>query len=214
MLNDGQLMEDCVSSVVPIQELPMSDLDTELMLRVKEGDRDAFRRLIERHQKAVINFCYRSVGDGWEAEDIAQKVFLQVYKSAARYKPTAKFSTWLFTIVRNTTLNELRRRQRHQAASMDALSEETDESPGQQFTDAHAESPAEEMQHRELQSKIQEAIQSLPENQRTAITLLRYEEMSYEGIAAVLHCSVSATKSLIHRARETLKERLHAYLRQ
>ncbi|MSR64968.1 MAG: sigma-70 family RNA polymerase sigma factor [Verrucomicrobiae bacterium] len=191
----------------------MADLDTELMLRVKEGDREAFRQLIERHQGSVIHFCHRSIGDRWEAEDVAQKVFLQMYKSAARYKPTAKFTTWMFTIVRNTTLNELRRRQRHQATSMDALSEETEESPGQQFTDARAESPSEEMQQQELQSKIQEAIQSLPENQRTAITLLRYEEMSYEGIAAVLDCSVSATKSMIHRARETLKEKLQAYLR-
>lgn len=190
----------------------MADLDTELMLRVKEGDRDAFRQLIERHQRAVVNFCYRSVGDSWEAEDVAQKVFLQVYKSAARYQPTAKFTTWLFTIVRNTTLNEVRRRQRHEAQSMDQLREDSEESMGQQFADARATSPAEEMQKQELHAKIQEAIQSLPENQRTAIALLRYEEMSYEEIAEVLGCSVSAIKSLIHRARETLKENLHAYL--
>lgn len=190
----------------------MVDEDTELMLRVRDGDREAFRVLIERHQNAVVHFCYRSVGDAWEAEDVAQKVFLQVYKSAARYKPSAKFTTWLFTIARNTTLNELRRRQRHQAESIDQLSAESSESSGKQFADARADSPSDELQRRELQDQVQAAIQALPENQRTALVLLRDEEMSYEQIAAVIGCSVSATKSLLFRARETMKRKLHSYL--
>jgi len=190
----------------------MTDLDAELMLRVRDGDREAFRQLIERHQRAVIHFCYQSIGDSWEAEDIAQKVFLQVYRSAARYRPNAKFTTWLFTIARNTTLNERRRRQRHATESMDQLREETDESHGQQFQDRRSESPAEELQQKELRARIEAAIQSLPENQRTALVLLRHEEMSYEEIAAVIGCSVSATKSLLHRARETMREKLREYL--
>jgi RNA polymerase sigma-70 factor (ECF subfamily) len=205
-------MEDCAGAALPVQGAPMTDRDTELMLRVRDGDRNAFRQLIERHQRSVVHYCSQSVGDAWEAEDIAQKVFLQVYRSAARYKPSAKFTTWLFTITRNTTLNELRRRQRHQHDSVERLSEETGDSHGQQFADARAESPAETLQQTELESKLQEAIHSLPENQRTALVLLRHEELSYEEIAKVIGCSVSATKSLLHRARGTLKERLREYL--
>lgn len=191
----------------------MTERDTELMIRVRDGDRDAFRQLVERHQSAIINFCFRSVGDSWEAEDIAQKVFVQVFRSASRYKPTAKFSTWLYTIARNTTLNELRRRQRHKLDSMDELAGESGDSHGRQFADQRAESPATEIQRRELEDKVAEAIRSLPENQRTAISLLRYQEMSYEEIAKVVGCSVSATKSLLFRARESLKAKLEEYLR-
>jgi RNA polymerase sigma-70 factor (ECF subfamily) len=205
-------MEHCLDATLPVQGVPMTDLDAELMLRVRDGDRDAFRQLIERHQRAVIRFCHQSIGDSWEAEDLAQKVFLQVYRSAGRYKATAKFSTWLFTIARNTTLNELRRRQRHHAESIEKLGEETDESHGQQFADARAKSPSDELEQRELEAKVQEAIRALPENQRTALTLLRHEEMSYEEISEVIGCSVSATKSLLHRARQTLKEKLRDYL--
>lgn len=191
----------------------MTDLDTELMIRVRDGDRDAFRQLVERHQKSIVNYCYRCVGDSWEAEDIAQKVFVQVFRFAPRYQPSARFSTWLFTIARNTALNECRRRQRHPLDSMEELSEAREDSHGLQFADARTAPPDEEMKQRELEQKIQEAIQSLPENQRTAISLLRYHEMSYEEIAKVVGCSVSATKSLLFRARESLKAKLGEYLR-
>jgi RNA polymerase sigma-70 factor (ECF subfamily) len=205
-------MDDCLSVSLSLQEAGMADLDVELMLRVREGDREAFRHLIERHQRSVVKFCYRSIGDAWEAEDVAQKVFLQVYRSAGRYAPTAKFSTWLFTIVRNTTRNELRRRQRHAAESLDELSEKSEDSGGRHFADHRAESPSSVLQQKELETKLQEAIQSLPENQRAALMLLRYEQMSYEQIAEVIGCSLSATKSLLHRAKTTLKDRLDEYL--
>src|SRR3989449_10208307 len=98
-----------------------SDSDVGLMVRIKDGDGDAFRELVERHQRAVVNVIYRAIGDAWEAEDLAQRVFVQVYRSAPRYKPTAKFTTWLFTIAHNTILNEHRRRARHAAESLEAL---------------------------------------------------------------------------------------------
>jgi RNA polymerase sigma-70 factor (ECF subfamily) len=206
------VMDDCVGAILSLQETGMADPDTELMLRVREGDRAAFRDLVCRHQRSVIHFCYRSVGDAWEAEDIAQKVFLQVYRSASRYVPSAKFSTWLFTIVRNTTRNELRRRQRHAADSLDELTAKSEESGGRHFADDRALSPSRVLQQKELETRLQQAIQSLPENQRTALMLLRYEEMSYDEIAQVIGCSVSATRSLLHRAKANLKEVLNEYL--
>lgn len=182
------------------------------MQRVREGDENAFRELVERHQRVVINVIHRSIGDAWEAEDLAQRVFVQVYRSAGRYKPTAKFTTWLFTVVHNTVLNEHRRRARHATDSLEAMSEPRDpDGAGVQVADARTPDPASETMERELQARILEAIERLPEQQRTAVILCRYEGLPYEEIAKVLKCSVSAVKSLLHRARLTLKDELRGY---
>src|SRR5260370_2951167 len=141
-----------------------SDSDVALMLRVRNGDTDAFRELIERHQRAVINTIHRAIGDAWEAEDLAQRVFIQVHRSAKRYKPTAKFTTWLFTITRNTILNEHRRRNRHAAESLEALQEPADpESAGWQAPDTTTLDPAQKVIERELKAKIMEAVRELPQ---------------------------------------------------
>jgi RNA polymerase sigma-70 factor (ECF subfamily) len=189
------------------------DPDAALMLRVKKGDSAAFTTLVEKFKQPVMNLAYRSLRDLTEAEDLAQNVFVQVFKSAARYETTAKFSTWLFTIARNLCLNEIRRRSRHPAESLDAPHPEHEEQPKHQIEDRKQTAPPETLLQHELASKVEEAIQALPENQRTALLLCRQDELSYEEIAKVLGCSVSATKSLIHRGRETLKERLKPYLR-
>jgi RNA polymerase sigma-70 factor, ECF subfamily len=190
-----------------------SDPDAVLMLRVKRGDRAAFVELVEKYKQPVMNLVYRTLHDEAEAEDLAQNVFLQVYKSARRYESRAKFSTWLFTIARNLCLNEIRRRSRHPADSIEESHAEHDDQPRQQFEDKSSVPPPEKLLHGELAQKIEEALAELPENQRTAILLCRQEELSYEEIAEVLGCSLSATKSLIHRGRETLKEKLKPYLR-
>ena len=189
------------------------DPDAALMLRVRRGDRVAFATLVEKYQQPVMNFVHRTLRDETEAEDVAQNVFLQVYKSAPRYVSTAKFSTWLFTIARNLCLNELRRRARHPAESLDAPHPESVDQPARQFEDRRNFSPPEHLLHGELAEKIAHALADLPENQRTALLLCRQEELSYEEIADVLGCSLSATKSLIHRGRETLKQKLKPYLR-
>lgn len=188
------------------------DPDAVLMLRVKRGDSAAFAELVDKFKQPVINLAYRTLHDLTEAEDLAQNVFVQVYKSAARYEPSAKFSTWLFTITRNLCLNEIRRRARHPADSLDQPAAEMDDHPLRQVEDKGVASPPEQLLRGELEEKVERALAELPENQRTALLLCRQEELSYEEIAEVLGCSLSATKSLIHRARETLKARLKPYL--
>lgn len=189
------------------------DPDAALMLRVKQGDPAAFEDLVNKYKQPVINLLYRTVRDLEEAEDLAQNVFVQVYKSAERYRVEAKFTTWLFTIARNLALNELRRRSRHPASSLDAALEPGEESAGKQFEDLRSASGPDQLLQGELTAKVEEALASLPENQRTAILLFKEKEMSYEEISKILECSLSATKSLIHRGRETLKERLKPYLK-
>lgn len=183
------------------------------MLRVKQGDAAAFTELVEKYKQPIMNLVYRTIHDPTEAEDLAQNVFVQVFKSAPRYKNTAKFSTWLFTIARNLCLNEIRRRSRHPAESLDTPHPEQEDQPLHQFEDKKTFSPPDSLLQGELARKIEEAMADLPENQRSAILLCRQEDLSYEEIADILGCSVSATKSLIHRGRETLKEKLRAYLR-
>jgi RNA polymerase sigma-70 factor, ECF subfamily len=190
-----------------------SDPDAALMLRVKRGDRAAFAELVDKYKQPVMNFVFRRLRDETEAEDLAQNVFLQVYKSRARYKQTAKFSTWLFTITHNLCLNELRRRSRHPAESLDESQAENEDQPPRQIEDKTQTAAPDNVLHGELSQKIDEALNELPDNQRSAILLCRQEDLSYEQIAKVLRCSLSATKSLIHRGRETLKEKLKPYLK-
>jgi RNA polymerase sigma-70 factor (ECF subfamily) len=188
------------------------DPDTALMLRAKQGDGGAFTALVEKYKQPVMNLAFRTLRDLTEAEDLAQNVFVQVWKAAPRYEPTAKFSTWLFTIARNLCLNEIRRRTRHPAESLDQTRDDADDQPLYQVEDKRVAPATEELLRGELVEKVDAALAALPDNQRTALLLCRQEELSYEEIAAVLDCSLSATKSLIHRARETLKLRLKPYL--
>jgi RNA polymerase sigma-70 factor (ECF subfamily) len=189
-----------------------SDPDAALMLRVKQGDTGAFALLVDKYKQPVMNLAGRMLRDPTEAEDLAQAVFVQVFKSARRYKVASRFSTWLFTIARNLCLNEIRRRSRHLTESMEAPHPEQEDQPLRQFEDQKTPSPPERLLHRELESKIELAVADLPENQRLAILLCRQDELSYDEIARALGCSVSATKSLIHRGRETLKQKLKPYL--
>jgi len=189
------------------------DPDAALMLRVKRGDRGAFEDLVNKYKQPVMNIICRTIGDATEAEDLCQNVFVQVFKSADRYRVSAKFSTWLYTITRNLCLNEIRRRSRHPADSLDVTHPDNDAQPLRQFEDTKNPSVPETLLREELERKIQQALAELPDNQRIAILLCRQEDVSYEEISRVLGCSLSATKSLIHRGRETLKQRLKPYLR-
>lgn len=186
------------------------------MLRVKRGGREAheaFAELVARWQQPVISFVYRTLPDETEAEDLAQAVFVQVWKTAARYQPSAKFSTFLFTVARNLCLNELRRRSRHPADSLDEPRADDEQHPLRQLEDPQQLSAADVAQRSEVFAKVEAALAELPEKQRTAIVLCREGELSYEEIAEVLGTSLQATKSIIFRGREYLKSRLKPYLR-
>ena len=183
--------------------------DVRLMRLVARGDTAAFEELIERHQTLVLGTVARMLGSNSEVEDVAQQVFLRVWKSAGRYVPRAKFTTWLLKITRNLVFNELRRAKRrgHVAIQTDPTAEEMP------LKDETGQSPDASLLESELQQAIEEAIVELPESQRMALVLRRYEELSYEQIAEILNLSVPAVKSVLFRARTELRARLSTYLK-
>ena len=179
--------------------------DAELMLRVREGDTESFTLLLERHRAPVIHFLYRMVQNQSVAEELAQEVFLRVYRSRANYEPTAKFTTWLFRIASHLALNWIRDR-RHERGQ-ESLDHETKDGMVRQVSDRGVS--AEQAMVRESKfEEIRRAIQGLPEKQKAAVLMHKYEEMEYSQIAAVLECSESAVKSLLFRAYESLRARL------
>lgn len=185
------------------------DENVRLMLRVREGDVQAFEKLVELHQSMVIGTACRMLGNLEDAHDIAQQVFLRVWKSATRYEPTAKFTTWLFTILRNLVFNETRRRSRRKEVP---LEHESDDHTPQQFADHTAPAADQLTQQEELEKALDRAIAALPEKQRLAVVLRRYEELPYEQICEILHMSLPAVKSLLFRARTELRKHLAAHL--
>lgn len=184
--------------------------DYALMERIGQGDHEAFRELVTAYQNVVVGTVARMLGNPSDSEDVAQQVFLRIWRNAKRYKPDAKFTTYLFTITRNLVFNESRRRSRKKEISHDQLEEEFhfhSEGPSGERPDAAAI-------HQELQQAIDKAIASLPEVQRLAVVLRRYEEMPYDEIATVLKLSVPAVKSVLFRARNSLRDSLATYLDQ
>jgi RNA polymerase sigma-70 factor (ECF subfamily) len=189
--------------------------DKALMVLIAHGEETALRELIEKHQGAVYGTIAKMLGDPIEAQDLAQQVFVRVYRAAGSYRATAQFKTWMFTIVRNLVFNEHRRRSRATLISLHPPENETGHSTGSSgmdLPDLANKTPGEAVLQAEMLRKIDEAILALPEQQRLAIVLRRYDEFSYEQIAEILKTSVPATKSLLFRARETLREALQDYL--
>jgi RNA polymerase sigma-70 factor (ECF subfamily) len=182
------------------------DLDAQLMLRVKEGDNESFRLLLEKHRNSVIHFVYRMVQDRAISEELAQEVFLRVYKSRDSYEPTARFTTWLFRIATHLALNWIRdgKKERNQQR----LDDDNDgEMPAREVADRKPSVEQKMVQNAKLQ-EIRDAIALLPEKQRAAVLMHKYEEMEYSQIAGVLQVSESAVKSLLFRAYESLRARL------
>jgi len=185
----------------------MTRSDVQLMLDVKAGDEASFEILLQKYRSPLVNFLFRMVRDRATAEDLAQEVFLRVYKARAQYSPSAKFTTWLFRIATNLALNSVRdNRHRQMDVSIDAPVEE-DEAPPLQLPSREMRID-EHMVERDRAEFIRQKISALPEKQRVAVLLHKYEEMDYADIAKVLECSESALKSLLFRAYETLRVQL------
>jgi RNA polymerase sigma-70 factor, ECF subfamily len=191
----------------------MARSDVQLMLDVKSGDDSSFELLLRKYRTPVVNFLSRMVRDAATAEDLAQEVFLRVYRARGQYLPTAKFTTWMFRIATNLALNALRDgRYRQMEISID-------QSPVDYSGDGASDQPALEIADRQASIElelirrhradlIRHAVESLPEKQRAAVLLHKYQELDYDEIAGVLGCSESALKSLLFRAYETLRVEL------
>ena len=185
--------------------------DVQLMLDVKAGDEASFELLLHRYRTPLVNFLYRMVRNREQAEDLAQEVFLRVYRARAEYVPSAKFTTWLFRIATNLALNSVRDH-RHEKLniSMDAPITADAEDGDQRTLDVPETHPNIEQHLVEdaRRKMIRHAIDKLPEKQRAAVLLHKYQELDYAEIAKILTCSESALKSLLFRAYETLRVEL------
>jgi RNA polymerase sigma-70 factor (ECF subfamily) len=187
----------------------MARTDVQLMLDVKAGDATSFELLLCKYRKPVINFLYRMVRNRTAAEDLAQEVFLRVYRARGEYAPSAKFTTWLFRIATNLALNAVRdtRYQQMEVSIDQPVAGEESDQPAVSVAD---ERPGieQELMQRDRAAFIRRAIESLPEKQRAAVLLHKYQELDYDEIAKILRCSESALKSLLFRAYETLRVQL------
>lgn len=197
-------MAQGVNTVMGVSSAP--DLDAQLMLRVRDGDEDSFRVLLEKHRNPVVHFLYRMVQDEAVSEELSQEVFLRVYRSRGTYEPTARFTTWLFRIATHLALNWLRDGKNERGQYR--LDDDGDgDSPVREVADRKP-SVEQRMVYQARLLEVRQAIALLPEKQRAAVLMHKYEEMEYSQIASVLECSESAVKSLLFRAYETLRARL------
>ena len=181
------------------------DYDAQLMLRVKDGDGASFTELLEKHRSPVVHFLFRMVQDHAVAEELAQEVFLRVYRSRNTYEPTAKFTTWLFRIATHLALNWLRDGKNERG--QERLDDVTGDGPAREVPDRRI-TVEQKMLFEVRLDEVRRAISALPEKQRAAVLMHKYEEMEYSQIARALDCSESAVKSLLFRAYETLRARL------
>lgn len=169
----------------------INDPDSSVVERLQAGEDAAFDELMQRYRLPVVNFCYRMLGDAGDADDVAQDVFVRVYRNIGSYRPRTRFSTWLFALVRNACIDRLRYRQRHPTEPLETAPE-----------------PATAPHYDDVGEHIAAAIAELPEDQRTAVVLAEYHDLSYAEIAGVMKCSEKAVESRLYRAKQTLRERL------
>lgn len=180
------------------------------MLRFRRGEQDAFTELVDRNIGTVHALVYRFLREPSMVDDITQEVFLRVVRNAHRYRPTAKFSTWLYRITANLCFNVMRSRKKHRTLSLEPHLEGQSR---RELPDQASPRPHDRLAGEELQRHVAEAVRSLPDNQRIAILLNKYEDKSYQEIAEVLGTTTMAVKSLLSRARANLAERLEKHIR-
>ncbi len=194
-------------------QLALRDPDIRLMLRVRDDDAAAFAELVELYQHRLVAVMNHLVGNIEEAEDLAQEVFLRVYRARKKYRPRSKFSTWLFTIANNLALNALRSRQRKPVVSLPAQdSGPLGARPAEQLVRDRGSGPMQRLQRQELAALIRQALDGLNERQRLAVVLNKFEDMNYAEIAEVMGLTTKAVKSLLSRARMNLRAALSGYV--
>lgn len=187
------------------------DADAELMLCFQRGDEEAFAALVRRFQDRIVSLAYRYLGSAADAEDLAQEVFLRVYRAKESYEPSARFSTWIYRIASNTSLNHLRGRKARRKVAGPMPTDGEGDGAGDPLDPASA-APGERLEKDELARVLRRIVDDLPDRQRIAILLNKYEGLGYEEVAAAMDLSVMAVKSLLTRARVNIKERLEPYL--
>lgn len=185
----------------------LSDPDVRLMLEFQGGDKASFEALMHKYYPRLLNFIHRFVGRREIAEDLTQEVFIKVYQAACAYRPQSKFQTWIYTIAKNISLNELRRN-RGSVVSLDEPFSSQEGELRRDVEDPSGARPDEDLLRQETMKAVRQAIHALPENQRMVVILRRYEQFSYEEIAQTMRVSVKAVKSLLSRAKENLKNKL------
>jgi RNA polymerase sigma-70 factor, ECF subfamily len=191
------------------------DQDTELMLRFKNGDPDAFSILFEKYYSKVVNLCWRYIQNNETAQDAAQEIFLKVYQKALNYTPNATFSTYIYRVTVNHCLNVIRDSKKHAAFSLDQNLSESEENQNIpiNYIASNELSPRDMLQKKETDKLVKNAIDSLPPKQRMAVILKRFDNLSYDDIAKVMNCSVGAVDSLLQRARVLLTENLGKFFK-
>ena len=207
---DGSAARKVVKEVEPLPPQYANDVDLQLMMRVKAGDDEAFNQLMKRHEKTVVNLVYRFTANKEITHDLAQEVFMRLYRASPRFEPRAKFFTFLYRITLNLCRNYRAKAKRRQTLSLD------DAGDGQTGATRDIEDPAgsaeDAISRQELSVVVREAVEALPEQQREAVILQRFQGLAYEEIAEALNLSIPAVKSRIHRAKLNLQEKLTPYL--
>src|SRR5262245_16559156 len=193
----------------PLESSWESDPDVELMRRVRDGDSNAFRELFSKHSEAVVNFAFRFVGNRNRAEELTQDAFLQIFRARKRYEVRARFTTFLYRVVTNLCLNELRRFDyQGRIEPLEGNPTEEGEEGSREIADESLPTAEDQLAGRETAGRIQKVLDRLPPNQKSALLLSRVEGFSYQEVAECLETSESAVKSLIFRATQTLREEL------
>jgi RNA polymerase sigma-70 factor, ECF subfamily len=180
----------------------MSDYDTELMLRTSSGETEAYRELFDRHYARAVNLVYRFLGDRDLAEDVAMEAFARVYESRRQFRGSSKFSTYLHRVLVNLSINAARRGGRASTQDLDGL----------ELPSPARDDPAAVAQRSEVARAVRNAMLALPERQRLALVLTRYQELSYQDAAEAMGVSVKALESLLHRAKQSIRAMLEDYL--
>jgi RNA polymerase sigma-70 factor, ECF subfamily len=194
-------------------QLALRDPDVRLMIRVRDDEAGAFEEMVEAYQHRLVTVLHHLVGNGAEAEDLAQEAFLRVYRARKKYRARSRFSTWLFTIANNLALNSLRGKQRRAAVSLPSSdSGPLGPRPAEQLVRDHGPQPSQRIQQVELAHLVQQALDGLNERQRMAVVLNKFEDMNYAEIAEVMNLSTKAVKSLLNRARANLRVALADYI--